>query len=184
MAASKANQVLGQMARSVTYRDKTTWLKLYKMYVRHHLEYAVPSWSPWSEADKELLERVQKRAIRMTSGLNSRVYEKQLIEVGLTTLEARRERGDMIQVWKYLHQKQAVDPSKLFRMRNTDAQRATRESAEPLSLADQPWRGEVRRHFFNVRVTRAWNALPSECKHAGSIDSFKQRYDAHISTVS
>ena len=123
------------------------------------------------------------RALRMTSGLSSRAYDEQLKEVGLTTLEARRERGDMIQVWKYLNHKQAVDPSKLFRMRSNETERVTRASAEPLSLADQPWKGEVRQHFFNVRVTRAWNALPSGCKHADSIDSFKQRYDSFINAM-
>ena len=93
-AAGKAKQVLGQMARAVTYRGKNTWLRLYKIYVRPHLEYAVQAWAPWADADKQLLEDVQKQALRMTSGLVSRGYEEQLREVGLTTLEARRERYD------------------------------------------------------------------------------------------
>ena len=45
-AAGKANQVLGQMSRSFSYRDKSSWLKLYKLYVRPHLENSVQSWSP------------------------------------------------------------------------------------------------------------------------------------------
>ena len=45
-AASKANLVLGQLARAVTYRDRTTFIRLYQMYVRPHLEYAVQSWCP------------------------------------------------------------------------------------------------------------------------------------------
>ena len=176
-AAGKANQVLGQMARSLTYRDKYTWLRLYKMYVRQHLENAVQSWSPWTDADKEVLENVQRRALRMTTGLASREYEEQLREVGLTTLEDRRERGDMIQVWKYLNHKQAVDPAKLFRMRGEETTRVTRATSEPLTLADQPWRGEIRHNFFNVRVTRRWNSLPSSCKNADTIETFKERYD-------
>ena len=95
-AAKKANQVLGQMARAFHYRDKDTWIKLYKTYVRCHQEYAVQAWSPWTQADKELLEAVQKRAVRMVSGLRGKEYEDRLKEVGLTTLEARRQRGDMI----------------------------------------------------------------------------------------
>ena len=34
-AAAKANQVLGQISRGVTFRDKDTLLRLYKTYVRH-----------------------------------------------------------------------------------------------------------------------------------------------------
>jgi len=40
-AAKKANSVLGQMSRAVTYRDRITWVGLYKQYVRPHLEYCV-----------------------------------------------------------------------------------------------------------------------------------------------
>ena len=98
-AAAKANQVLGQMARAVTLRDKVTWPRLYKTYVRPHLEYAVQSWNPWTQADIEVLEKVQARALRYMSGCEGSSYEERLKAANLTTLEARRERGDMIQVW-------------------------------------------------------------------------------------
>ena len=39
----------------------------------------------------------------MTSGLSGSTYEEKLREVGLTSLEERRKKGDMIQVWKILH---------------------------------------------------------------------------------
>ena len=38
-AASKANPVLGQMSRAISYRDKFTFIRLYKVYVRPHLQY-------------------------------------------------------------------------------------------------------------------------------------------------
>jgi ABC-type transporter MlaC component len=34
-AAEKANLILGQLSRGITYRDKQTFLKLFKVYVRH-----------------------------------------------------------------------------------------------------------------------------------------------------
>ena len=49
-AAKKANQVLGQMARSITYRDKFTFTRLYKVYVRPHLQYCSSAWSPYTVA--------------------------------------------------------------------------------------------------------------------------------------
>ena len=72
-AAKKANQVLGQMARAFSYRD-TTWVRMYTTYVRPHLEYAVQAWSPWLKADIDCLEDVQRRAIKMVSGLHSSSY--------------------------------------------------------------------------------------------------------------
>ena len=33
--------LLGQLSRAITFRDKASFLRLYKVYVRPHLEYAV-----------------------------------------------------------------------------------------------------------------------------------------------
>ena len=38
-AAKKANSVLGQMARSFHFRDKVVWVRMYKTFVRPHLEF-------------------------------------------------------------------------------------------------------------------------------------------------
>ncbi len=48
--------------------------------MRPHLEFASPAWSPWLEADKEVLEKVQKRAVNMISGLKAKTYEEKLRE--------------------------------------------------------------------------------------------------------
>ena len=61
---------------------------------RLNLEYAVQAQFPWTQ-DINLLENVQCRAQRMTSGLAGETYEDRLIEVGLTSLGARRLRGDL-----------------------------------------------------------------------------------------
>ena len=61
-AAWTANKVLELMCRSVLYRDKKIWPKLYMTYVRPYLEYAVPAWSPWLEKDIAIIEKVQERA--------------------------------------------------------------------------------------------------------------------------
>ena len=66
-AAAKANSILGQMARSFSYRNKTVWISLKKTYVRPHLEYCIQAWNPWLIKDKEILEKVHKRAISITS---------------------------------------------------------------------------------------------------------------------
>jgi hypothetical protein len=95
-AVNKANMILGQMARAFSYRDKYTWIRLYRMYVRPHLEYAVQSWCLWTDANIHLMESVQVRAVRMVSGLKASSYKEKLREVNLTTLVERRKRGDMI----------------------------------------------------------------------------------------
>ena len=54
--------------RSFHFRDKVTFVKLYEQYVRPHLEFAVPAWSPWTQGDIEKLEKIQRRDDFRTTG--------------------------------------------------------------------------------------------------------------------
>ncbi len=62
-------------------KERHTFVKLYKLYVQPHLEFAVPAWSPWTKADSDVLEKVQKRAVSMVSGLKSTEYLERLDEL-------------------------------------------------------------------------------------------------------
>ena len=181
-AAKRANAVLGQMKRAFTYRDKTTWVKLYKVYVRPHLEYCVQAWSPYLEKDRELLEAVQKRAVRMIKGLKGKTYEERLQECNLTSLTARRQRGDLLEVWKILNGKDDLDAKKMFRFAASGAVRDTRMTTNPLNLEHRKFRLDVRKQFFSVRTTKTWNALPDNVRQAPSLDVLKQRYDLHVAS--
>jgi hypothetical protein len=66
-AARTAQTVLSQISRAFHFRDRHVFLRLYVQYVRQHLEFASPAWSPWLEADKESLEKIQRRAVNMVS---------------------------------------------------------------------------------------------------------------------
>ena len=68
---------------------------LYQQYVRPHLEFSTQTWSPWTEADKPVLEKVQRRAVGMVSGLKETTNEVRVKEMGLQTLEERRHQADM-----------------------------------------------------------------------------------------
>ena len=61
-----------------------------------------------SETDKELIEKVQRRAVKMISGLTGSTYEEKCKELGLDTLEERRRQQDLMQTYKIFGGKDRV----------------------------------------------------------------------------
>jgi hypothetical protein len=57
------------------------------------------AWSPWTETDKETLERVLKRAVNMVSGVKSKDYAERRKELGLQAHEGRRHQADIEMVY-------------------------------------------------------------------------------------
>ena len=181
-AAARANGILGQLSRAVCYRDKATFLKLYKVYVRPHLEYAVVSWSPWLQQDKEVLEKVQRRAVGMVTNLRRGTYEERLNEAGMLNLEDRRERGDMIATYKILSGKDKVEPGVIFGLGGDGPGPRTRQAAGTHHIqkqAAQP-KLDIRRNSFSQRVVSTWNSLPDSLKGAQTVLAFKIGYDEWV----
>jgi len=171
-AAQTAQNVLSQLTRSFHYRDRNIFLRLYIQYVRPHLEFSSAAWSPWHETDKECLEKVQRRAVNMISGLKAKTYEERLEELGITTLEERRAQLDLIQTYKILTGKDKVEKETWFDMA-AQGTRLTRLAADPMNVRQRAARLEVRRNFYSNRVVDQWNRLPAELKNAVTVNSFK-----------
>ena len=59
------------------------------------------------------VEKVQRRATKLCTEIKDLPYERRLQELRLPSMFYRRERGDMIQVYKILKKKDRVDSEKL-----------------------------------------------------------------------
>ena len=184
-----ANWALGQLSKAFHFRKAENLVPLYKTFIRPKLEYAVAAWSPWMEGDKEIMEKVQKRFVRMISDKKGGSYEERLENLGMTTLTERRERGDMIVTFRTMRGLNRVDKNNWFQFRNVENMRATRST---VSVTDEEEvvrdnvlfmenvRLESRKNFFSVRVINRWNRIPDEVKNQATLNSFKNRYDEWI----
>jgi hypothetical protein len=174
-AASKARVVLGQLSRCFHYRDKNVFLRLYKQYVRPHMEFASAAWSPWQVNDINLLEEVQIKAVKMISGLKAKDYEGKLKELDLWSLEKRRVLLDLTQLHKIVYGIGEVQCSVKHAERRDDVRAVTRSQADNLNIIKERANLEVRRNFFTLRTADVWNRLPSDIKQIVSVSKFKSR---------
>ena len=95
-----ANKVLGIIKRSYDDKSIANLLPLYKALVRPHIEYCVHI--AYYQKDVGNLEKIQRRATRMMEEVRGMDYEKRLRQTSLVTLEARRTRADIIEVFKIM----------------------------------------------------------------------------------
>ena len=100
---NKANRNLGIVFRTFTYMHKEMFLNLYKSIVRPHLEYAVMVCTPLFKKDMIAIENVQRRATKLVSSIINLTYQGRLKCLGLPSLEYKRKRADLIEVFKIMN---------------------------------------------------------------------------------
>ena len=100
----------------VYYIDKEMMNKIVTCMVRPRFEYAAVVWSPHMRKDIWKLERIQRKATTMEPELRDLEYEERLKEMGLLTLQDRRERGDLIMMFRIVKGKEMIDRMDLVTM--------------------------------------------------------------------
>ena len=114
--AGKANRVVGLMRKNFEFLDAETVTALHCSLVRPILEYAVQSWCPYLIKDIEELEKVQSRVTKLVPGLQNLSSQDRLKKLNLQTLEQRRLRGDLIEVYKILNGYEGTDYRTFFKL--------------------------------------------------------------------
>ena len=96
---------------------------------------------------------VQPRFIRMVAGMGN------LTKLGLTYLQDRQERGEMIESYKILTRKVDVNPDIWFTsIGSREGAANTRATHGHLNLARREAASETRKNQFSARVVPSWNA--------------------------
>jgi len=95
-------------------------------------------------------------------------YSERLNKLGLWTLEKRRNRADLIEVFKILSGFSIVPVDTFFALSDD-----TRTRGHSMKLLKRRCNKDLRHHFFSERVVNRWNKLPSYTVEAKSVNQFK-----------
>jgi len=106
--------------------------------------------------DKELLERIQHRFTRMIPRIKDLPYLNDFND-NLWTLEGRRVRADLIEVFKMINDLTNVKFEVFFKF---DTNYRTRGHAR--KLKKNRFNRDPRRHFYTERIINAWNKLDNQ----------------------
>ncbi|KAK4820681.1 hypothetical protein QYF61_003601 [Mycteria americana] len=95
LAAKRANHILGCIKHSIT-----SWSKEF--------------WAPQFKKDVKVLECIRRKATKLVKGLEGTSYEEQLRTLGLSSLEERRLRGNLIALCSFLRRGSGEGGADLF----------------------------------------------------------------------
>ena len=117
-------------------------------------------------------EQVQRRMTKMINGMGEDEYSVRLSKTKLLSLEMRRLRSDLIEVFKIMHNLEVVKREDFFQLRT-----ATGRRGHSLTILKQHCRLNVRKYFFTHRVVDTWNKLSEDTVNSKTVNSFKNQID-------
>ena len=123
------------------------------------------------KGDAKEIEKVQNRAMKLIPSLRKLDSdEKQLKALKLTTLAYRRNRADMLQVFRIIRGIDKIDHEQFFTF-SPKNHHDTR--GHELTLEKPRATSAIRLNSFSQRVINAWNKLPDYVIKCKEINPFK-----------
>ena len=171
----KGRKMSGMILRHMSCRDDIVLIPLYKALIRPVLEYGNAVWSPYKNKDIKIIEKVQRNYTKKINGLKNLTYEERLKRLKLPSLEYRRLRGDLIEVYKIVNN--IYDHRTTNTLFSLNLDNVTRSHSFKLTKE----RAVTTRYqkFFTNRVINNWNSLPETIVSSQSLNIFKNRLDKH-----
>ena len=167
-----AYRLLTNMRVAFNYMDEEMLRELIVSMIRPRMEYAAVVWSPHLKKHINKIERVQRMATKMIPELRELTYEERLEKLQLPTLHERRERGDLIAMFRNVKGLEKLDRQDLFE------QDDGRTRGHEYKLKKSRCLNDHKKFSFPNRSISIWNDLEEEVVNAKSIHVFKTRLDS------
>jgi len=178
LAATRANLILGCIKHSMTSWSKEVIVPLYLALVRPCLEHHVQFWTPQSTKGVRVPECIQRRATKPVEGLEGVSYEEWLRTLGLSSLEKRRLRGDLIVPSSFLRRGSGEEGADLLSHGSSN-----KTCGNVSKLHQGRFRMDMGKLFFTKRAVKHWNSLPREEVDAPCLSVFQRHLDNALNNM-
>ena len=108
--------MLGRIKKSFAKLDCNLIRSIYSTFIRPLFEFAVPVWSYHLKGDSDMIERVQRRAKKLVPLISNFDYEVRFETLRITNLAERSQRGDALQMCKFMNE---IDKATRFKVIQT-----------------------------------------------------------------
>ena len=165
--------MLGVIKRSLGNDNRCAFSCLFKSLVRPILEYAAPVWSPYRKKDIESLEKAQRRAscLALKQKRGEMSYEDRCRLLNWQTLQKSREFLSLVQCYKIVFGIDSLPFSDFFELTKCNRTRANHDYKLYVNCY---------KYSFFVRIVNAWNNLPKDVVHAGSLTLFRNKLTIYM----
>ena len=146
---------------------------LYESLIRPCLEYCCIAWDPYRANQIKLLERIQKRYVRMMCRDWQSSYNVILEQLNMPNLEARRTYHRLVMFYKIT--RNLVNVNLIIKPANRIGRNDhERKVTIPFAKTD------YYKNSFYVRTSKDWNMLPRNVINSTSISTFKTLLKTHL----
>lgn len=167
----KASRTIGFLRRNLNIGSVSIKQQAYFSLVRPLVEYASTVWDPYTQANIQKLEMVQRRAARYVTSRhrNTSSVSDMLQSLNWRSLEARRKDARLCMMFKIdrglvaIQKEGRLQPPKRHGTRHKHSR-----AYQPISS-----RIDKRKMSFFPRTVRDWNALPPEIAELETLEAFK-----------
>ena len=181
ITVAAANKLIGWALRTFRRRSRLVMMTIWKSLVQSKLDYCSQLWSPSDQASISKLEGVARHFTAQVAGLEDLDYWDRLRELHLYSQERRRERYQIIFIWKCLQGLVQGYP-----INTIQSPRRGRLVAVPLLQNQAPSSvRKARESSLSVKGARLFNLIPRDLRdtNTGTVDQFKFRLDEWLAAV-
>jgi len=151
---------------------------LFKAMIRPILEYGNAVWFPYFKKDRKRIENIQRTFTKKIHGMANKSYTERMQLLKLPSLEFRRLRGDLIEVFKIIHE--IYDPVTTTSLLTAHQNIKGTRKNNNLNLSKSGTKRNKSKMFFTNRINNTWNNLPNYVVNADNVNDFKNKTDKHF----